>query len=352
MGLFNNFPYTNFHELNLDWLLQTVKKLGSKIDELVELVNKRGVPSGGSAGQVLTKNSDDDFDTAWTAVEGNGGEYLPLDGGVMNDGAFIVLPGGSVKVVKDENTASIGFDDEGNSNILLTNGDSGSRLTMKSDGVDVIGNFSFRTAPTCDAEPVNGNELVNKAYVDANAGGGELEVASYYSLGGVKAPEKTDSDTVPIRIDPNTGFLYSTPGDSPENSAAVGTGKVYEFNFPYVEEGGTVTIPSGYFNSVLTEANYGIIDVWLQHQDSIEGSLAVDTVPVICRTYYAAGGTTEIPLYGISKTDGITFLGTFKSTDFTFTYADGIRPYASLSDTLCFRWYSAGADNVVSYNIN
>lgn len=33
MGLFENFPYTNFHELNLDWLLEIVKKLDSKFDE-------------------------------------------------------------------------------------------------------------------------------------------------------------------------------------------------------------------------------------------------------------------------------------------------------------------------------
>lgn len=32
MGLFEQFPYTNFHELNLDWLLQKVKQLDSKVD--------------------------------------------------------------------------------------------------------------------------------------------------------------------------------------------------------------------------------------------------------------------------------------------------------------------------------
>lgn len=30
MGLFNNFPYTNFHELNLDWVLSTVKRLSEE----------------------------------------------------------------------------------------------------------------------------------------------------------------------------------------------------------------------------------------------------------------------------------------------------------------------------------
>lgn len=37
MALFENFPYTNFHELNLDWLLAAVKKLDGKVDEIARL---------------------------------------------------------------------------------------------------------------------------------------------------------------------------------------------------------------------------------------------------------------------------------------------------------------------------
>ena len=33
MGFFNNFPYTNFHELNTDWILQAVKELLEKYPE-------------------------------------------------------------------------------------------------------------------------------------------------------------------------------------------------------------------------------------------------------------------------------------------------------------------------------
>ena len=36
MGLFENFPYTNFHELNLDWILSTIKELDNRIDEFVQ----------------------------------------------------------------------------------------------------------------------------------------------------------------------------------------------------------------------------------------------------------------------------------------------------------------------------
>lgn len=37
MGLFDQFPYTNFHELNLDWLLRMMKELNSTIKNFVAL---------------------------------------------------------------------------------------------------------------------------------------------------------------------------------------------------------------------------------------------------------------------------------------------------------------------------
>lgn len=39
MGLFEQFPYTNFHELNLDWLIETMKTLGISFDNLKEYVD-------------------------------------------------------------------------------------------------------------------------------------------------------------------------------------------------------------------------------------------------------------------------------------------------------------------------
>ena len=46
MGLFEHFPYTNFHELNLDWLLKTVKSTREDVDKLLgeniqEAINQR-----------------------------------------------------------------------------------------------------------------------------------------------------------------------------------------------------------------------------------------------------------------------------------------------------------------------
>lgn len=36
MGFFNNFPYTNFHDLNLDWILKAMKKIESETGELIK----------------------------------------------------------------------------------------------------------------------------------------------------------------------------------------------------------------------------------------------------------------------------------------------------------------------------
>ena len=33
MPVFENFPYTNFHDLNLDWILNKVKDLDKKVNE-------------------------------------------------------------------------------------------------------------------------------------------------------------------------------------------------------------------------------------------------------------------------------------------------------------------------------
>ena len=43
MPLYENFPYTNFHELNLDWLVKKVAKLEAAFPE-----GTVGIPKGGT----------------------------------------------------------------------------------------------------------------------------------------------------------------------------------------------------------------------------------------------------------------------------------------------------------------
>lgn len=37
MGVFDHFPYTNFHELNLDWVLRMVREMNNEIDDFINL---------------------------------------------------------------------------------------------------------------------------------------------------------------------------------------------------------------------------------------------------------------------------------------------------------------------------
>ena len=34
LGFLHKFPYSNFHEINLDWIINTVKSYGTQINEL------------------------------------------------------------------------------------------------------------------------------------------------------------------------------------------------------------------------------------------------------------------------------------------------------------------------------
>lgn len=37
MGVFEHFPYANFHELNLDWLLKKMRELDKKLDDFIKI---------------------------------------------------------------------------------------------------------------------------------------------------------------------------------------------------------------------------------------------------------------------------------------------------------------------------
>lgn len=39
MGVFDHFPYTNFHELNLSWCLKLLREFDAKLDDLEEWRN-------------------------------------------------------------------------------------------------------------------------------------------------------------------------------------------------------------------------------------------------------------------------------------------------------------------------
>lgn len=44
MGLFEHFPYTNFHKLNLSWILKDLKAAGAKIEDLEKFIHDLDIP--------------------------------------------------------------------------------------------------------------------------------------------------------------------------------------------------------------------------------------------------------------------------------------------------------------------
>ena len=159
MGIFEHWPYTNIHNLNLDWLIRKMKELEAKVNESfrvwypsitngvlswtrddtetapapVSIVGPQGpagadgatgpqgpegpegpqgpagqngtngqdgapgvgVPAGGTTGQVLKKVSGADYDTEWANESGGSGTYLPLAGGNMDNAATVNFNAGS-----------------------------------------------------------------------------------------------------------------------------------------------------------------------------------------------------------------------------------------------------------------
>lgn len=98
MGLFEHFPYTNFHELNLDWLLQTVKQLKAAWDSadlpaLIAAEIQRLIDSG-EIGEIL------DGSVEYKIIEIDCGTRAMSTGIIAPDGGFVLIDFG------DEGAAS------------------------------------------------------------------------------------------------------------------------------------------------------------------------------------------------------------------------------------------------------
>lgn len=109
MALFDNFPWTNVHQLNLNWLLQTVKKLKEEWEGFGGKVTASAV-QGATTDVTLTGDLESGLNFAFTLEKGDQGEQGPEGVSVtnirmsqayrlifdMSDGS-IITPGQSVK---------------------------------------------------------------------------------------------------------------------------------------------------------------------------------------------------------------------------------------------------------------
>ena len=137
-----------------------------------------GVPSGGTAGQVLTKKSDADYDAEWveapeggvTSFNGRAGTVIPQEGDYTAEqvGALPLSGGtmsGSVNFNKSacENLSAIGFNQNGNT-IWLGNFNSKVAIVASESDTTKIPIFLKGLS-----EPVTDNGAANKKYVDDKA---------------------------------------------------------------------------------------------------------------------------------------------------------------------------------------
>ena len=56
-GAFENLPYSNFHELNLEWLLETVKRLASQYDDLGSILDDLEAAVNGNTAAIASLNA-------------------------------------------------------------------------------------------------------------------------------------------------------------------------------------------------------------------------------------------------------------------------------------------------------
>lgn len=76
MGVFDNFPYTNFHDLNLDWLLQAFKKLQDEWDSFGYEVTATAV-TGLVPNVTVTGDLTNGLNFEFTLVKGEQGDEGP-----------------------------------------------------------------------------------------------------------------------------------------------------------------------------------------------------------------------------------------------------------------------------------
>lgn len=217
MGIFEHFPYTNFHDLNLDWLLRAVKSLRDRLEDHIKDYNRTKVPGGGLKNQVLTKKSDSDYDMIWKdssgiPAGGAAGDILAKNSAADFDASWhadnnIKKSGGTL-----DNAATLEFVDGANSAEI-----GAMELMATGEKFQFSGDFGF-TNPVSGQPPVADNDLATKQYVDASTSSVD-GVPAGGTTGQVLA-KKTDADGDTEWVDQSGGgdFLPLAGGTMDNNA--------------------------------------------------------------------------------------------------------------------------------------
>lgn len=104
--MFNQFPYTNFHDINLDWIIKKLKEIeAGESGSFTGLFNIRNVKDFGAVGNGLTDDTQAFKDAIADIPETGGTIYIPCGEYLISD--TIILGNGTSATASDYNNINI-----------------------------------------------------------------------------------------------------------------------------------------------------------------------------------------------------------------------------------------------------
>ena len=199
--MFNWFPYTNFHELNLDWILKKVKEFGETLSDFSDRLKK---VEDNPSGYELPVASDDVL----------GGVKAPLKTAEQDPKVYIDADGYLYAPKSDSGVDSVNGK---HGAVTLTNDDvnAPSKSAFETLENTVAAAYSPSNIPPYPVTSVNGK--TGAVVIPTGGGSYELPVATSQTLGGVMPVSKTSDMTQEIGVD-SAGKLWTQPsggGDEP-----------------------------------------------------------------------------------------------------------------------------------------
>ena len=129
MGLFENFPYANFHELNLDWILQALKELETKITNFVAINSVKYA-------NPIIWDITSQYETNTVVLDSSGNAYLsvqPVPAGVSLDREEYWTKIGNFSALWDSVRSAITPYDEQHSTTASVNHKTGDWVWVEND---------------------------------------------------------------------------------------------------------------------------------------------------------------------------------------------------------------------------
>lgn len=237
------FPWTNLHDLNLDWIIQTVKTLEDNLTDAIgrftEIVN-----------------------TAITKTLTGDGDLTVDKAGAVN------ISGNNVRITSGSNTKMIGgaFISDGGQQLVMHNPNSNTNMTANyNTGVLTLTN-NQQLATGVAVYPIN---------TPADGGGDNSDFAA--NVGYVKTAVNTVDSKLNTDIDSKLAKLLTGDGDltiSKSGDVSISGNSIELSNTTISSQGGQLTLRNSASNTSMT-ATYNAGMLRLQNNQSETGGVAM-----------------------------------------------------------------------------